>query len=787
MGRRFHVPIWKVLALTAIVGVQPVTAGAEPADKDRPANRLARETSPYLREHAHNPVDWYPWGPEAFARAQKENKLIFLSVGYSSCHWCHVMARETFSNADMAKLLNSSFVCIKVDREERPDVDQICQLAVQLLDEPSGWPLSMFLTPDGKPIAGRGMFMPPDDRVVDGRRLAGLKPFIRAILDAKRDHGKEVNDQADHVARTISLAMSRAGRSAGPEPRRYLVTAAVDGFKEEFDSQFGGFGNPKTNFNGSKFPMTPALGLLLQQAGRQNSDQLLGMVTKTLDHMAAGGIYDQLGGGFHRYSVERTWTVPHFEKMLSDNAQLVELYARAFERTKNPVYRRVVEEALAFVGRELTAPDGGFFTALDADSDGEEGRFYLWTAAQIDAALPDRSENALARTAFGVGDAPMLEGKYFVLTRPDAKEPADPHLADIRQKLFVARSSRARPFLDTKIITAWNGQMIAAYAVAGRIMAEPRFTESAARAADFVLKNLRTIDGRLMRTFSAVPGETPKASLLGYLDDYALFTDGLLSLHDATGDARWLTEARALTDLMIRYHGDEAGGFYYTASDHEKMFARGKDVHDAAQPAGNSVAVRNLLRLAAKTGEARYRDLADKTLRTFAVELEQNPTALPTLAADVDQFLEVDPPAAKPVAQPPADGGPKKSDSVVKTTVAAEKSAGGKQTVTITLIVDKDWHIYANPVGNADQESSATTVVVSANGKPVSAKIDYPKGKLIKDPLVGDYNIYDGKIEIKAIVDRAAGDTGPLEISVKLQACNDSTCLQPATVKLKAP
>ena len=349
---------WFALPLCALGGVCGPILKADPPAGERPTNRLARETSPYLRQHAHNPVDWYPWGAEAFERARKENKLVYLSIGYSSCHWCHVMERQTFENAEVAKLLNASFVCIKVDREERPEVDQVYQLAAQILlqGQPSGWPLSVFLTPDGKPIAASGMFLPPDDRVVDGQRYTGLKSLIRAVLDVQRDHPDELRKQSEQVARTVKLTLSRAARSGGPEPRGYLVTAAVDAIKEDFDPEFGGFGNPATGFRGSKFPSEPALAFMLQQSQRQNSTDLLGMVTRTLDHMARGGIYDQLGGGFHRYSTERTWAVPHFEKMLSDNAQLVELYARAFERTKEPLYCRVVEETVAFVEPRADGP-----------------------------------------------------------------------------------------------------------------------------------------------------------------------------------------------------------------------------------------------------------------------------------------------------------------------------------------------------------------------------------------------------------------------------------------------
>jgi uncharacterized protein YyaL (SSP411 family) len=767
-----------------IVATTLAARSAEPPVAGR-ANLLAKETSPYLRQHAHSPVDWHPWGPEALERAARDRKLILLSIGYSSCHWCHVMERETFANAEVARMLNESFVCIKVDREERPDIDQIYQTAVQMFlrNQPSGWPLSVFLTPDAKPLAGSGMFLPPDDRTVGGEQRLGFKSFVRMVLTEWRDRPAKTQEQADVVVRAIGLTLNGRARASGPAPKAYLVSAAVAAQKEQFDVQHGGFGNPRDAYHGPKFPLAPVLDLL----SRQKSDDTFGMVTRSLDHMAAGGIYDQIGGGFHRYSTDRTWAVPHFEKMLADNAQLVVLYARAFERTRNPLYRRIVAETLEFVSREMTSPDGGFYTALDADSDGEEGRFYVWLPAELDAALPDSGDRELARVAFGIGSTtPTAEDKYVVLIRPNAAtEASDPRLAAMRQKLFAARAKRSRPFLDTKIVTAWNGQMIAAFAVAGRVLAEPKYITAAARAAEFLLAHNRSIDGRLLRSYSAVPGEAAKATLTAYLDDFAFLIDGLLCLHEATADARWLTSARELTDSMIRFYGDDAGGFFLTASDHERLLARAKFAPETAQPSGNAVAARDLLRLAAKTGESRYRDLAERTLRAFTIELEQSPAALPAMAAVVDDFLGDLP---QPAGGQPAKPAPKQSDKVVNVTASADKpGADGKQTIKIKLVVDKDWHAYANPVGNEGLESAQTTVTVSGKAKPKGVKIDYPQGKIVIDPIVGNYNVYEGTVEIKAVVQRAAGDSGPLDVSVKLQACNDKMCLPPATVKLSVP
>jgi uncharacterized protein YyaL (SSP411 family) len=627
---------YSALVLVALVG--PVPAD----DKPKHTNRLSKESSPYLLQHAHNPVDWYPWGDEAFAKAKKEGKLVFLSIGYSSCHWCHVMERESFENEAVAKLLNDWFVCIKVDREERPDIDTIYLTALTVLERSGGWPMTMFLTPDGKPIFG-GTYWPPDDQEVDGKTVKGLKSILKTAHELWTKDSKPLEDQADAVARGTRAALDGATRGGGlVELNRGLVAGAVDALKEEFDPVHGGFGNPARKFRAPKFPIPPNLALVHAEALRTKSDDLAKMRDFTLDHMALGGIYDHLGGGFHRYSTERTWTVPHFEKMLYDNAQLVEVYARAWQATKKPLYRKVVAETLAFVGRELTSPDGAFYSALDADSDGTEGRFYVCTAKEIDKVLTDKADADLLKKVYGVAGEPNFEEKYYILRLnevPDAE--TEKRLAPLRQKLFDARAKRVKPFLDTKVLTAWNGQMIAGYAVAGQLLDEPKYTATAAKAADFLLAKLRTKDGRLMRTYGARPGGGAEAKLNGYLDDYAFLVHGLLCLHDATKEKKWLDQARALTDVMVKYHLDEKwGGFFYTSSDHEKLFARGKDQYDGAQPSGNSVAAYDLVRLWRKTGEDRYRELAEKTFQAFAGSMKDNPSGLTTMAEALALYLD---------------------------------------------------------------------------------------------------------------------------------------------------
>jgi uncharacterized protein YyaL (SSP411 family) len=644
-------------SLFLLLCLPAVVAAAEPV-KDpakRPTNRLAKEASPYLQQHKHNPVDWFPWGSEAFAKAKKEGKLIFLSIGYSSCFWCHVMERESFENEAIAKLLNDNFVCIKVDREERPDIDHIYLTALHVLGQRGGWPLSMFLTADGKPIFG-GTYWPPEDKERDGEKIIGFKSLLTLVKKVYADKPKEVHEQAEGLAKdTAGLLTRELLGIALLDLDQSLVKETVDALKEQYDSKYGGFGNRERNFKGTKFPQPPLLELLLRESERQKSAELRDMVTKTLDQMAIGGIYDHMGGGFHRYSTERTWTVPHFEKMLYDNAQLVELYAEAYRLTEKPLYKRVIQQTLGFVAQKMTAAEGGFYSALDAETAGEEGRYYVWTGKEIDAVLTGKEGAELFKKVYSADGAPNFEEKYHILRLPKppaevaaelklTEEQLEEKLSPLRQKMLQARSRRAWPFLDTKVLTAWNGQMIAGYARAGQVLKEPRYIEAAGTAADFVLNNLRTRDGRLLRTYGAIPGEAAEARLNGYLDDYAFLVHGLLNLHDATDQKKWLDEAKALTDTMMQFHHDkDQGGFFYTSNDHEKLFARAKDQHDGAQPSGNSVAAHNLIRLAQKTGDDRYRRYAERTLKAFGGALKANPGGLAGMADALGLFLATAP------------------------------------------------------------------------------------------------------------------------------------------------
>jgi uncharacterized protein YyaL (SSP411 family) len=609
---------------------------ADAADdpQPKPANRLAKETSPYLLLHAHNPVDWYPWGPEAFAKAKKENKLVFLSIGYSSCHWCHVMERQSFNNPAIAKLMNDWFVCIKVDREERPEIDNIYLTALQVQGSHGGWPLSMFLLPDGKPLGG-GTYWPPEDQAVEGsgEKAPGFKTILTKVHEDWQKRPERLKDLASRLAEGVQQALATQGREVVPAALTAdLVQGALDAAKEEYDPVHGGFGNPQRGFRGPKFPQAPLLDFLAYSAERGKKETAGPMLTNTLDRMAMGGIYDQLGGGFHRYSTEREWKVPHFEKMLYDNAQLVSIYSRAFRLTKNPTYRRVVDETLQFIAREMTSPQGAFYSALDADSDNEEGKYYIWTADEIEPLLP-KEQATLFKKVYGVDAGPNFEGKYNILFLAKPEEGVLSCLQPARLKLLQARSKRARPLLDTKVVTGWNGLMIAGYGDAAVALGEPRYAEIAERAAGFLLKNLRSKDGALLRTFSVTTDGQGHAKLNAYLEDYAFLVHGLLAHHDATGKKQWLDEAAALTNTMIDRYGDKTnGGFFFTSHDHEELFVRTKDQYDGATPCGNSMAALNLVRLAQKTGDARFAKEAERTLQAFGRQLQANPGSLNTMA-----------------------------------------------------------------------------------------------------------------------------------------------------------
>ena len=749
-------------------------------------NRLALEKSPYLLQHANNPVDWYPWSAEAFAKAKKDGKLIFLSIGYSSCHWCHVMERETFENAAIAKVLNDNFVCIKVDREERPDIDDVYMTSLQVTRVGGGWPMSLFLTAEGKPIFG-GTYFPPDDKKVGDETIPGFNSILKTVLDLHKNKKKELQDQADQVAELTNDALDRNLRIVSVVPLdAAMVKEATESY--EFDPEFGGIGIKARGYKGTKFPRVAALQYIQQQAAKKGNEALAKSLTLTLDQMACGGIYDHLGGGFHRYSTERTWTVPHFEKMLYDNAQLVELYAEAYRQKPNEHYRRVIAETLAFVAREMTAPEGWFYAALDADSEGKEGEFYVWTAKELDAILGSDDDAKLFRQVYAL-KKPNFEEKQFILrlAKPLADAEQLKKFEPLKQKLFDVRAKRPRPFLDTKLITAWNGQMIGAYAKAGEVLKEPKYTQAAVKATEFLLKNLRNSDGRWLRIYAAKPGEKPSARVPAFLDDHAFLIQGLLNVHAATGEPKWLAEATKLSELQSKWFGDDKrGGYFSTAHDSEKLFARGKDSYDGAQPSGNGVAARNLLRLAQLTGEKSGRSQAEIMVKRLAATLKTNPTSVPLTTEALDTILasggfadELKVEAPKPPANP------KTSADVITMTFKADAMKDGVQTFTVTMAMAKPWHIYANPPLGKNLAESATTIEILMDGKPLDTTIEYPPGTTLKD-AGGEYQIYSGTIEIRGRVKRTDDGKTPLAARVKIVACNDRNCLLPSTLKAEA-
>ncbi len=623
----------------------PPAATASTAKKTRLANRLAKETSPYLLLHAHNPVDWYPWGEEALAKARTEKKLIFLSIGYSSCYWCHVMERESFMDDAVATYLNEHFVCIKVDREERPDIDHIYMTALQVMGRSGGWPLTMILAPDAQPIIG-GTYFPPRDKEVEiapsksspqgsKQKVTGLLPFVQMIVDAWQKNPQELQDYSGQVASAVRRSLRQ--RALAPAPLdKDLQARALAQLAEQFDHQFGGFSYSEANPRRPKFPEPSNLLLLLERSGSSDATTARKMLTVTLDHMARGGIRDHLGGGFHRYSTDRYWRVPHFEKMLYDNAQLAGVYATAYKLIGNTEYRRVADEMLSFVSRELTAPDGGFYSSLDAETDGDEGRFYVWSRDEVMNVL-GAEDARLFGLVYSTAAEPNFEGRYVIEIVQPANEAAkaagidagtmERRLDEMRGRLLAARDKRERPRTDDKILTAWNGLMIAGFAQAGRHFENEQYVRSATRAAEFILAKLRTGDGRLQRSFAQGQGH-----LNAYLDDYAFLAAGLIELHRATADPRWLEAAEQVTKTQIeRFWDAELGGFFYTSDDHEELLARSKDPVDSALPSGNSVAAGNLVYLARACAKPEYLERAEKTITCFAGLLNETPAAVPRM------------------------------------------------------------------------------------------------------------------------------------------------------------
>jgi uncharacterized protein len=764
---------------------KPLPSAAEiaklPTDGGKEFNRLIFEKSPYLLQHARNPVNWYPWGKAAFAKAKKDGKPIFLSIGYSTCHWCHVMEHESFENADVAAILNKRYVAIKVDREERPDIDEIYMTATQLMTGRGGWPNSLWLKADGAPWYA-GTYWPREDR----GGYKGFKTRLVELAEVWKTRRADVDKQAEVIAKALKDASGKLMSGTDTLVSHELVSGSLEAVIKNFDAKNGGFGTQP------KFPPHGTLRLLMAQLERKKNAEHLKVLTTTLDAMANGGIHDQVGGGFHRYSTDATWLVPHFEKMLYDNAQLARAYAQAWKLTRNDVYRDVALDTYGWVLREMTDPKGGFYSALDADSDGEEGKFYVWRKDEILKIL-GAEEGELFCSTYGVAADGNFEdeatGKrsdanILHLSKPIATEALSGRMEKARAKLLAVRIKRIWPHRDDKVIVAWNGLMIASLAYGGKTLEEPRLIAAAEKAADFILTKMRK-DGRLIRSWRKAPSD-----LKAYLDDYAFLADGLLELHSATGKERWLKESVALVKVLDDLYWDESdGGYFFTADDHEKLLLRSKDPFESAMPSGNGVAAQVLVRLAKLTGKKGYLEHSKKITQVFMGIMSRTPKAGESLLMAAAMQLDV---AAATTAPPAGDVG--KADVTggeepVKAALYARQLSVAPSAaidIAIRLDIQKGFHVNSRkPL----QEYLIPTILSLKETKAAAlGKVTYPDGKkeTFKFSKVA-MSVYDGTVWIRGRV-KLAKDVKPgkinLEFQVETQPCSTEQCLFPRTIVL---
>ncbi len=709
-------------------------------------NRLAAESSPYLLLHAGNPVDWYPWGEEAFARARAEDKPIFLSIGYSTCYWCHVMERESFSDVEIARQLNDAFVCVKLDREERPDLDEIYMTATQLLTQSGGWPNSLFLTPEGKPFFA-GTYFPPDDR--HGR--PGFPRVLTAIREAWALRRAEVIEQAETLVEGIRQQAAGEGEP-GPLDQA-LATTLEQTLARRFDRSAGGFGRAP------KFPSPSNLFFLLDRA-RQGRSEARDMLVVTLDRMARGGIHDQLGGGFHRYSTDAEWLVPHFEKMLYDNASLALLYAEADALAPAEGFGRVARATLDFVLREMTGPEGGFFSAIDAETHGHEGAYYTWTAEDLTAAL-DPAAHAVLAPLYGFGGRPNFESDRYVLHLPQPVDDQTLALVEpARAALLAARSKRERPLTDDKVLADWNGLMIGAMAVASMRLGEPRYREAAERAAGFVLDRLRDAPSDERRHVFRLD----LAKVQALLDDYAFLIEGLLLLHGATQDSRWLEQATQLQQEQDRRLWDDSAGGYFNAGEDARLLVRSKAAHDGAVASANGVAALNLIALAERTGEAAYRARAERLLRAFSRVVAELPIAHVTLVRAITALGRVT--SAVPTKPPAPAAISAAAQEVVSVRATLDRTAAGDwKPFQLELTIREGWHLNANP---PLLRFLIPTQVHS--GENEVRKVRYPKA-----------DQYQGRVTIEGEI-KAKRSTPSLALTY--QPCDDEKCLSAVTLEI---
>ena len=751
-------------------------ASADVAAEPEHTNRLVHETSPYLLQHAHNPVDWYAWGPEAFEAARAANKPIFLSIGYSTCYWCHVMERESFEDEEVARILNENFIAIKLDREERPDVDDIYMTAVQLMTGSGGWPMSLFLEPEGlQPFFG-GTYFPK-------RNFMALLEQVSQVWQTRRD---DIATDAGRLAAAVSQSLRAAAESVPLGEGQ--VNAARQTLMEIYDRQDGGFGGggPRAN----KFPMPVYLELLLAVAW--DDQAVRGAVIHTLDRMATGGMYDQIGGGFHRYSTDTKWLVPHFEKMLYDNGQLASVYAEAYARTGDAYYGEIVRETLEYVLREMSDPAGGFFSAQDAEVNAREGGNYVWVADEIREALTDAGlagdvDFALEVYGFSAGtnfrDPHHPEDGWknvvYLRGRPDALaeqmgmtiEAFNERLERVNEALLAVRDRRDQPGTDDKILTGWNGLMVAGMADGGRVLQEPRYVDAARRAAEWILSTMLSDDGGLLRTYRA--GE---AKINAFSVDYAFLIRGLLALQRATGESGYTDEAVKLAAAADERFWDEgAGGYFDTLSDQSDLFVRVKSTYDGAVPSANSVMALNLLGLYELTGDEAYLDRTIALLRGISSHVDRSPVATALATAALDRINDRFP--LRLAGQPKAAPATKDPVSVETSTQQINVSSGAPVSFEVTLRMAKGYHINAHEPGQPNL-IGLNLQLVGAEG--LSLHPEYPRGELFR----GEIRIHGGELTVPVRVEQTGPVDGTPSIALTYQVCTDRLCLAPTTTVL---
>jgi uncharacterized protein YyaL (SSP411 family) len=760
-------------------------------------NRLARATSPYLLQHAHNPVDWYPWGAEAIEAARAQNKPIFLSVGYSTCYWCHVMERQSFENEEIAAQMNERFINIKVDREERPDVDQLYMTAVQVLTRQGGWPMSVFLTPELKPFFG-GTYFPPNDAY--GRPgFPRVVNSLAATFHAKRD---QVERSADEIVRVIR----RVAEPRQPtEPLRFdlpWLESLIERSTADYEQCFGGYGSAP------KFPRETLLEMLLayvqSPAATQDAEQIKAQVLYTLDFMAEGGIRDQLGGGFHRYSTDEKWLVPHFEIMLYDQAMLAVMYTRAWEVTKEARYAKVARGILEFVLREMTGPSGEFHTAFDAEVDAQEGLSYLWTPEEVEEVLGGfgGEDVRLFSRVYGLAGGPNFADPHHGTGQPDknilflptplaevaksliiTEDQLDGRLEPMRQALYAARAKRKQPLLDTKILTSWNALMIRAFAVAGRAMKEDRYTQAASRAAQFLLDRHHMGDGSLIRT-SRPDAQAERAEfrsqIPGFLDDYAFFAQACLALHAATGDEAWRHRARRLMETAKdKFLDRELGGFYFTPADATDLIVRQKVAQDSPLPSGNAVAAMALLELGDVEG-------ARGTLAVFAQSLEDGAEGMSSMVQGGLEYLSRHEGFTVSSAEAGSDR-PPTPEQFAKAAVELSAEWESPTELRVNVRVLDTFHINAN---RAAAGLVPTSLSLATRGGDAEVTIDYPPGEEREFAFAtGPLHVYEGAVTIVARLSKALPGGMGVRATLTYQPCTEDACLSAVTksIELAAP